>query len=99
MKKGTVAASDIEALLLKKVKEIKDRKLLPNGYAKRVVQLVLDKAAKDAVEVKCTVNNVNQVVAGNSKRLDIIEAILELAEMKREKDLIARADKLLEGKL
>jgi len=87
-------AKTITDELKAQVARLKEKNLLPWGAAKKAAQLVIDKAAAEGREVKCTVNMVHQVMAGNNARLDIIEALVELAEESKTKKLLDRLKKL-----
>lgn len=86
----------IKDQLRQRLKDLKTRKMLPKGYGKLVAKRVVAKAKAEGKEVKCSENNVNQVVAGNSLRMDIVEAVIELAENSKEKLLLDRLNKVLE---
>lgn len=71
--------------LMKKVKIIKDKNLLPKNYA----QDIADQAG-------VTRNYVYQTVSGKNANLEVIELILLMAKDNKEKRLLDLANEILE---
>ena len=71
--------------LMKKVKIIKDKNLLPKNYA----QDIADQAG-------VTRNYVYQTVSGKNANLEVIELILLMAKDNKEKQLLALANAILD---
>ena len=82
MKTKNQVIEDLRAAII----EIRDAKLLPKNYAAIIAdQLGLSNK-----------NQVYRTISGQNSDLDIMEAIIELAENSREKRLLERARKVLE---
>jgi len=82
MRKKNEVVEKLRALVIR----IKESNLLPPKYAEKI-------ANKLGLKSK---NKVYQTLAGQNSDLDIMEAIIELAEKNKEKELIERAEKLFE---
>lgn len=77
--------SQIIVELRETLKEIKEAKLLPKDYGAIVSE-----------KLEIPKNKVYRTMSGKNSDLDVMEAIIELAENSREKQLLERAKKVLE---
>ena len=80
-------ASEAIETLRTQLKQMRDKGLLPKGYAKIVAE---------KVGGKCTPNKVYHVFTGNNSDLEIMEYLIELAENSKLEALAKRAKKVLE---
>jgi len=67
------------------MKAIKEKNLLPRGYG----QIIADKLKIDR-------NEVYQTLRGQTSKIDIMEAIIDIAASNKELQLIEKAKKVLE---
>ena len=75
------------------MRELKDSGLLPNGYAKKILEILLEKGIANE---KWTVEKIYDVTKGRSLNSKIIDELLSMAEENKVTEQIRRAEKLME---
>jgi uncharacterized protein YjgD (DUF1641 family) len=75
-----------EIELMEKVKDLRDKGFLPKNYDKRIAEKL---GLKNN-------NDVRRVAGGFRFNLDIIKALIEIAEENKEAGLLERIDRVLE---